>query len=228
MKLKEKRRHCRHFYRTCVRLLLVYKDKEVKRVAKQKSKLPPKQQLFVDEYLIDLNATQAVIRAGYSVKDAKIAGTVACELLAKPNIKRAIAEALAERSKRTGVNQDRVIEELAKIAFVNISDVADRNARIKDDAAPEDLAAIESIKYKQSDTEMGQSVEREVKLASKLKALEMLGKHLGMFGSKVSEEMLQLRREEFEYKKEKEAGAFSEYEDMDGIEQDIYGDKTEE
>jgi phage terminase, small subunit len=79
----------------------------------KKGKLTEKQQRFVDEYLIDLNATQAAIRAGYSVKTADVIG---CENLTKPNIQQAIAEHMAERSRRTGVNQDRVVLELAKIA----------------------------------------------------------------------------------------------------------------
>ena len=73
-----------------------------------------KQKRFVEEYLIDLNATQAAIRAGYSPATAKEIG---CENLTKPNISEAIAKAMAERSRRTGVNQDRVLQELAKIAF---------------------------------------------------------------------------------------------------------------
>lgn len=80
----------------------------------KKGKLTEKQQRFVDEYLIDLNATQAAIRAGYSVKTADAIG---CENLTKPNIQQAIAEHMAERSRRTGVNQDRVVLELAKIAY---------------------------------------------------------------------------------------------------------------
>lgn len=68
-----------------------------------------KQKRFVEEYLIDLNATQAAIRAGYSPATAKEIG---CENLTKPNISEAIAKAMAERSRRTGVNQDRVLQEL--------------------------------------------------------------------------------------------------------------------
>ena len=83
----------------------------------KKGKLTEKQQRFVDEYLIDLNATQAAIRAGYSVKTADAIG---CENLTKPNIQQAIAEHMAERSRRTGVNQDRVVLELAKIACFSI------------------------------------------------------------------------------------------------------------
>lgn len=145
-------------------------------------KLTKKQQLFVDEYLIDLNATQAAIRAGYSVDTAREIG---CENLTKPNIQQAIAEHMAERSKRTGINQDRVVLELAKLAFVKMTDVVDSQGRIKDTATDDDLSCIESIKYKESDNEFGGSVEREVKISSKLKALELLGKHLGMWNDKL-------------------------------------------
>lgn len=148
----------------------------------KKGKLTEKQQRFIDEYLIDLNATQAAIRAGYSVESARDIG---CENLTKPNIQQAIAKAMAERSKRTGVNQDRVVLELAKIAFVKMTDVVDDHGRIKGTATDDDLACIESIKYKESDNEFGGSVEREVKIGSKLKALELLGKHLGMWNDKV-------------------------------------------
>lgn len=146
------------------------------------AKLTEKQQRFVEEYLIDLNATQAAIRAGYS---AKTADAIGCENLTKPNIQQAIAEHMAERSRRTGVNQDRVVLELAKIAFVRMTDVVDSNGRIKDNATDDDLACIESVKYKQSESETGSSVEREVKISPKLKALELLGKHLGMWNDKL-------------------------------------------
>lgn len=148
----------------------------------KKGKLTDKQWRFVEEYLIDLNATQAAIRAGYSVKTANEQGA---RLLANVSIQEAISKAMAERSKRTGVNQDRVVLELAKIAFVRMTDVVDSNGRIRSDAAPDDLSCIESIKYKESDNEYGGSIEREVKIGSKLKALELLGKHLGMWNDKL-------------------------------------------
>ena len=139
-----------------------------------------KQKRFVEEYLIDLNATQAAIRAGYSPDTAKSIGS---ENLTKPDIQARIAKAMAERSKRTGVNADRVVTELAKIAFVNASDVIDADtATLKPDVAPEDTAAIQSVKIK---TFGEDGLEREIKMADKLKALELLGKHLGMFKDKV-------------------------------------------
>ena len=139
-----------------------------------------KQKRFIEEYLIDLNATQAAIRAGYSPDTAKSIGS---ENLTKPDIQARIAKAMAERSRRTGVNADRVVMELAKIAFVNASDVIDaETATLKPDAAPEDTAAIQSVKVK---TFGEDGLEREIKMADKLKALELLRKHLGMFKDKV-------------------------------------------
>lgn len=147
------------------------------------AKLTEKQKRFVEEYLIDLNATQAAIRAGYSPNTAKDIG---CENLAKPNIRACIDKEIAERSKRTGINQDRVIRELARLAFVNANDVIDmEEAKLKDGATEDDTAAIASVKVKTIPTKEGEGIEREIKLTDKLKALELLGKHLGMFKDKV-------------------------------------------
>lgn len=138
-----------------------------------------KQQRFVEEYLIDLNATQAAIRAGYKPDNAQQMGS---ENLSKPVISAAIAKAMAERSKRTGINQDRVLHELARIGFAKITDVIDPDtAKILPDASEDDLACIQSIKIKPG--EFG--TEREVKLYDKKAALIELGKHLGLFKDKL-------------------------------------------
>lgn len=144
--------------------------------------LTKKQKLFIEEYLADLNATQAAIRAGYSPDTA---GSIGNENLKKPEIRAHINKAMAERSKRTGINQDRIVNELAKIAFVKITDVVDERCRIKASAKEEDLSCIESIKVKTSTGANTESVEREVKLSPKLKALELLGRHLGMWNDKL-------------------------------------------
>lgn len=144
--------------------------------------LTEKQSKFVEEYLIDLNATQAAIRSGYSVKNADKIGS---ELLGKTRVANAISIAMAERSKRTGINADRVVRELAKIAFVNPIDVVDMtSATVLYDAERDDTAAIASVKVKRIPTDDGDIVEREVKFYSKDKALELLGKHMGMFTDK--------------------------------------------
>lgn len=146
------------------------------------AKLTAKQQRFCDEYLIDLNATQAAIRAGYSPKTAE---QTASRLLTIVKVSDEIAREMAERSKRTGINQDRVVQELAKLAFVNIADVVDLDsATVKETATGEDLACIQSVKIKPS--EFG--TEREIKLYDKKASLELLGKHLGMFKDKLEVE----------------------------------------
>lgn len=143
------------------------------------AKLTAKQQRFVDEYLIDLNATQAAIRAGYSPQTAQEQGS---QNLSKLMVSEAIDKALAARSRRTGITQDRVLRELAKVAFVNANDVIDPDsATVRADATEEDLACIQAVKVKTSESEMGSSSEREIKLYDKMRALEMLGKHLGLF-----------------------------------------------
>lgn len=142
-----------------------------------------KQKRFVEEYLIDLNATQAAIRAGYSPETAYSIGS---ENLKKPEIRACIEKAMAERSKRTGVNQDRIIMELAKIGFLNPKDLVNFDeATVKEEAAEEDLAAIASVRVKSFPTKDGEGIEREIKMYDKPKALELLGRHLGMFKDKV-------------------------------------------
>lgn len=81
-------------------------------MSKKTSKLTPKQEMFVKEYLIDLNATQAAIRAGYSKKTAK---DIACENLAKPNIAKAIQEAFNKRAERIEVDQDYVLNTFIEV-----------------------------------------------------------------------------------------------------------------
>lgn len=145
--------------------------------------LTQKQRLFVDEYLIDLNATQAAIRAGYSPNNADKIGS---ELLGKTRVSDAIKTAMAERSKRTGINQDRILMELAKIALVNPENVVNFDkATIRDDALPEDLAAVASVKVKRFPTKDGEGIEREIKFYDKTKALDLAGRHLGMFKDKL-------------------------------------------
>ena len=135
-----------------------------------------KQKIFIEEYLIDLNATQAAIRAGYSSDSAYSIGQ---ENLKKPELRARIDQAMAERSRRTGINQDRVLRELARLAFVNPTDVINmEDATLKESSDVDDTAAIQSVKVK-SFGENG--IEREIKMTDKLRALELLGKHLGMF-----------------------------------------------
>lgn len=137
----------------------------------------------MEEYLIDLNATQAAIRAGYKAKNGQRASEIGHELLQKTQVSEAISEAIAERSKRTGINADRVLLELARIAFVNADDVINaKDATLKENASRDDLAAIQSVKVKSFGED---GTEREIKLADKLKALDMLGRHLAMWNDRL-------------------------------------------
>lgn len=148
------------------------------------AKLTNKQQRFVEEYLIDLNATQAAIRAGYSVQTANEQGS---RLLANVSISEEIEKAMAERSRRTGITQDRVLNELAKIAFANAKDIIDfKTATVKKDASEEDLACIQSVKVKTQNSAKGTLEERQVSLYDKKAALELLGKHLGLFKDNIA------------------------------------------
>lgn len=148
--------------------------------------LTEKQKLFVQEYLIDLNATQAAIRAGYKATKKNTFEVIGYQLLQKTSVAEQIQLAMAERSRRTGINQDRVIQELARIAFVNPKNVINsEDASVRADASEDDLACIQSVKVKTMDGEKGSSTEREVRLADKMRALELLGKHLGMFKEKI-------------------------------------------
>lgn len=146
------------------------------------AKLTKKQRLFVDEYLRDLNAAQAAIRAGYSPKTAKEIG---CENLTKPNISAAISAAMADRAKRTEIDQDRVVLEIARLAFSDVRKLFDGN-RLKrmDEIDDATAAAISSVKVSTRQVGEGE-VEHiaEIKLWPKTPAIEMAGKHVGLFGA---------------------------------------------
>lgn len=144
--------------------------------------LTAKQEAFKSEYLIDLNATQAAIRAGYSPKTATEQGA---RLLTNVSVRAHIDAALAERSRRTGVTADRVVRELARIAFIQAPDAINfDDATLSNDASEDDGAAIASVRTKKIPTREGDIEEREIKLYDKIKALELLGRHLGMFTDK--------------------------------------------
>lgn len=146
------------------------------------AKLTEKQKRFADEYLIDLNATQAAIRAGYSTKVAKEIGY---ENLTKPHIREHVDERMKDREKRTEITQDRVLEELAHIAFDDISNYlryyTDEQGRVQievKDSEEVDTRNISEISYSKKDG-------FKFKLYGKDSALVNVGKHLGMFKERI-------------------------------------------
>jgi len=161
-------------------------------------KMTAKQHRFVEEYLVDLNATQAAIRAGYSKKTAQTTGW---ENLSKPIIADAVALALANRSKRTEITQDRVLAELAKIGFSDIRKVLTPGGGIMDPHEWDDetagaIASFEAVTvHRGEEDENGNKVPEHIskfKTWDKLAALEKLGKHLGMFSGETAPDVGQI------------------------------------
>lgn len=177
--------------------------------------LTAKQQRFVDEYLIDLNATQAAIRAGYSKKTAQVQSA---RLLSNVMVSAAVAKGMETRAARTGITQDMVLRELAKIGFSDIRKVVrwgetmvrmvDAEDEGADDMVPyHGLALIDSAEI-DDDTagaiaEVSQGKEGlKVKLHDKKGALVDIGRHLGMFGHGGPSELdVELKRLEIEKRK---------------------------
>lgn len=151
--------------------------------------LTAKQEAFVREYLIDLNATQAAIRAGYSEKTA---GQIGDENLKKPEIAAAVKAAIDERSRRTEITADRVLTELAKIGFADIRRIFTPGGALlppgdmEDDAAAT-ISSIEVVEKPRRDSDGNVEIEyvRKIRTWDKLGALTQMGRHLGLFTDKL-------------------------------------------
>ncbi|HCL3515761.1 TPA: terminase small subunit [Pseudomonas aeruginosa] len=145
--------------------------------------LTKKQRLFVDEYLIDLNATQAAIRAGYSTRRATEIGY---QLLQRPEVAQAIQAAMAERSRRTEVEADYVIRRLREIDEMDVLDILEddgsfRSIRDWPKAWRQFLSGIEIAELFEGrgDDRRIAGVLRKVKWPDKLRNLELLSRHVG-------------------------------------------------
>lgn len=168
------------------------------------AKLNERQERFCNEYLIDLNATQAAIRAGYKEKTAYSMGQ---RLLKNVEVQNYIQERKQDRVERTEITQDMVIRELAMIAFSNAADYAsiiEKQAVINtengvavslfdEDGNPVMYRTVEPVLTAELTEEQKRALAVikkgkdgfEVKPYDKVRALELLGKHLGMFTEKV-------------------------------------------
>ena len=159
--------------------------------------LNEKQKLFVDEYLTDLNATQAAIRAGYSQKTANEQGN---RLLANVSIQAEIQKRMADRKKRLELSQDDIVCQLRKIADVNIKDFL--SFRTEKTKIGTDILSGEPIfgyahvvELRNSDevdgnliseVNLGKDGQLKFKLHDKVRALELLGKHTGIFSDRLN------------------------------------------
>ena len=104
--------------------------------------LSDKQQRFCDEYLLDLNATQAAIRAGYSEKTAKQIGS---ENLSKPDVNAYLLERMKEREQRTQITQDMVLRDINTIKADAMSKMADRDGNVSMNSHQAALKACELL-----------------------------------------------------------------------------------
>ncbi len=139
--------------------------------------MTPRQRRFVEEYLVDLNATQAAKRAGYNPGWGR-------ELVHKPEVAAAIESAQAKRAQRTRVSADRVVTELAKVAFGDPRRLfswgpGGVELRESSELTEAEAALVSEV----SETRTAAGGTRKVKLHCKLAALNALGKHLGLFGN---------------------------------------------
>lgn len=148
--------------------------------------LTPKQAAFVREYLIDLNATQAYIRAGYAAR-GNAAEVSASQLLRNPKVAAEVAAAQAERAERTKVDSDWVLTRLADEAVADLADIYDENGNLK---SIHDwpliwrqglVAGIETVQEKIGEDEEGRpeyATVRKVKLSDRIKRVDLIGKHV--------------------------------------------------
>jgi phage terminase small subunit len=146
-----------------------------------KKKFTAKQRAFVAEYLVDLNATRAAIRAGFSPKTAEWIGP---QLLGKAHVATAIAEGMARRSARTEITADRVLRELGRLAFLDIRKAFTEDGNLRslselDDDTAAAIAGIEVSELRDSDGAVIGHV-KKVRLADKIAALTLLARHLGL------------------------------------------------
>lgn len=178
--------------------------------------LTDKQKRFCEEYLIDLNATQAAIRAGYSPKTAE---QTASRLLRNVKVQEYIAKRQKELSMSTEITQERVIKELALIAFSNNADyahVVEKKMQVEAGGALVDLLdkdgkpvmyrTVEPVLTEELTEEQKRALAvikkgrdgLEVKSCDKVKALELLGKHLGIFTDKIEANVNDTTRSELQ------------------------------
>ena len=149
--------------------------------------MTPKQERFVEEYLVDLNATQAAIRAGYSKSTSYSIGQ---RLLKNVDIQKAITAAREKQQRRVEITADRVLEEYAKIAFFDPRKLFTADGGIKppeqwDDDVAAVIGALDVMEIGDDGEMIGRV--KKLKLIDKKGALDSIGKHLGMFVDKVED-----------------------------------------
>jgi len=152
---------------------------KAKKSTEVSTKLTQKQRRFCEEYIIDLNGTQAAIRSGYSERTATV---VASENLTKPNVQNYIKQLQAEIQERNKITVDELVRTLASFVRLDPKDMFDENGMVKNlndmpEAARKCIAELKVMEISSVDGPIG--VMKNIKLPSKLEAIEKLMKHLG-------------------------------------------------
>ena len=149
------------------------------------AKLTAKQALFVAEYMVDLNATAAARRAGYSYKNAEVIGY---QLLQKPLVKQALQAKMKKMEEKTEITIERVLKEYAKLAFYDPRQLFCDDGSPKDTSALSDdvaaaIAGLDVVEIYEGEGRNRKFVGyiKKYRLADKKGALDSIGKHLGMF-----------------------------------------------
>ena len=150
-----------------------------------KNKLTDRQQAFVNEYLIDLNAAAAYLRAGYKCSE-NVARINASRLLSSANVQKEIKAALDKRTARVEITQDMVLRELARVAFADLRSVYRPDGSLVPISELSDDAAASVSGVESTELSDGAGYARKLKRWDKVRALELLGKHLGMYTDKVA------------------------------------------
>jgi len=155
--------------------------------------MTPKQARFVEEYLVDMNASQAAIRAGYSPKRS---GEIGYQLLQKTPIQKALQAAQRERSAKTGITQERVIREIARVAFADpraVMSWGPSGVTLKEshELTDDQAAAVSEVSENWTDSGGGS---RKVKMHDKVAALEKLARHVRLYDDKSDNATLIIER----------------------------------
>lgn len=140
-----------------------------------------KQKLFCEEYLIDLNATRAYGAVYTTVKNERVAAANASKLLTNPNISDYVAQKMKERGERTAITADRVVKELAKVAFFDIRKIYKEDGSLMKPGEFDDESAGAVAGLESTEDIFTLVSTKKVRLTDKVKALEILGRHLGIF-----------------------------------------------
>jgi phage terminase small subunit len=143
--------------------------------------MTPKQKRFVAEYLIDLNAAAAAVRAGYSARTAK---EQASRLLTNVNVAAAIDEGLKERFKHLEIKADRVLQEIARLAFFDPRELFHPDGRLKEIHEMDEDTVKAIASFESTELPEGRGTMQKFRLADKGLNLERLGKYLGLFKDK--------------------------------------------